>query len=169
MASNIKTGNITFHKVEINDYEFLYEILKQRSRAEDSINSSMLTLPSYQQHIDWLSNNPYKIHAIAKYGDIPYGTVYISKKDEIGIYTLTTQIRKIIKNYGRPDKLGLNTFKGFIKKYFPNKFNGKVSILNTHAVIMDSKIFTEWVWGHNNYHKTTWSDKEYVYYECTKK
>jgi len=169
MASEVETGNITFHKVEVNDYKFLYEILKQRNRAGDNINSSMLTLPSYEQHINWLSNNPYKIHAIAKYGDIPYSTVYIDKKDEIGIYTLTTQIRKIIKNYGRPNTLGFNTFTGFIEKYTPDKFNGKVSILNTHAVIMDSKLFTEWAWLRNHYHKTTWADKEFVYYECTKK
>ena len=169
MASNVKAGNITFHKVEVNDYKFLYEILKQRSRTGDNINSSMLTLPSYEQHINWLSNNPYKIHAIVKYGDISYGTVYIDKKDEIGIYTLTTQIRKIIKNYGRPNKLGFNTFTGFIEKYTPDKFNGKVSILNTHAVIMDSELFTEWVWVRSHYHKTTWADKEFVYYECTKK
>ena len=169
MASEVNTENITFHKVEVDDYKFLYEILKQRSRAGDNINSSMSMLPSYKQHINWLSNSPYKIHAIAKYGDISYGTVYIDKKHEIGIYTLTTQIRKIIKKYGRPDKLGFNTFAGFIEKYTPDKFNGKVSLLNTHAVIMDNKLFTEWEWLQKHYNSISWSDKKFIYYECIQK
>lgn len=169
MASKINTENIVFDKIKIDNYEFLYEILKQRSRPSANINSSMSVLPSYKQHVVWLNSDPYKIHAIVKYEDIPYGTVYIDKKDEIGIYTHNTQIRKIIKKYGRPENLGFNTFTNFIQKYTPDKFNGKVSILNTHAVVMDNKLFTEWEWLQKHYNNTSWSDKEFIYYECIQK
>ena len=77
MNSNIKLNQITK-----NDVLFLYELLK--SKDPDS-NISHKKMPSYDEHVEFVMSKPYTAWYIIEYNKKNAGSIYLSKRDEIGI------------------------------------------------------------------------------------
>lgn len=74
------------------DFLFLYDILKQRGRFEKDFE-----LPGFQSHCEFVKHNTYRSFHIYSWSDIDLGVVFISQDNEIGIYLLSSNIRKYVK------------------------------------------------------------------------
>lgn len=101
-------------------FEFLYNLLKER---DDTINISHTKMPSYEEHVRFWESSPYKICKVMSlfryYTEntlnceiIPFGYIYLSKKDEIGIF-----ITKAYQNKG----FGTKILRRFIHNYVPDE------------------------------------------------
>lgn len=98
---------VSLQFVEPLDYKFLYELLKEK---EADINISHKGMPSWEEHCEFLRSEPYKCHFIIYIDDKRIGQVYLSDKNEIGIF-----IKKDCKNRGYGSavlKILLKTMKG---------------------------------------------------------
>ncbi len=102
---------IAFEPVTKDHAEFLYEICKERAE-ENSVNISF-SLPTFEDHLAFVSRNPYHVWYIVKIDDLAetndagenIGYVSITDRNEIGIVLLkqyrgkgygTQAIRKLI-------------------------------------------------------------------------
>ena len=65
------------------DIRFLYELLLERPNIA---NISHKEIPSYEQHTEFVKNNPYSVWFIIMDGDIRVGSIYKTKLGEIGIF-----------------------------------------------------------------------------------
>lgn len=94
---------LTLKPVSKEYYRFLYDLLKHRPKDECISHKKM---PTYTEHVDFLSSYPYKEHYIVLKDGVQLGRVYISNKDEIGV--------SLIKKY--------NHFKKDIFEHFKTRF-----------------------------------------------
>tara|TARA_B110000438_G_scaffold303142_1_gene363353 strand:+ start:3559 stop:3960 length:402 start_codon:yes stop_codon:yes gene_type:complete len=69
--------------VTINDAKFLYELLKQR---EGIVNISHKSLPTWDEHIDYIKNHSYQSWNIIWNDDTRIGNIYLTERNEIGIF-----------------------------------------------------------------------------------
>ena len=96
-----------------SDYLFLYEMLKERKPEE---NISHREIPSLKQHLSFVSSKPYSKWYIILHKKEKAGTIYLSKRDEIGIH-----IKNNCKNFGiDKDVIKIIMNKNPRKKYFAN-------------------------------------------------
>lgn len=83
--------------VKNSDHEFLYELLSKR---DPDTNISHKKMPTYKQHVKFVTSKPYSKWYVAYRGNNKIGSVYISKQDEIGIHLIKSsdmlQLRKSI-------------------------------------------------------------------------
>ena len=79
MNSNIKLNQVTK-----NDMLFLYELLKNKNLNS---NISHKKMPSYDEHIEFVMSKPYTNWYIIECDKKNVGSIYLSKRDEIGIST----------------------------------------------------------------------------------
>jgi len=77
MNSNVKLKQVTK-----NDMLFLYELLKNRDR---NANISHKKMPSYDEHVEFVMSKPYTNWYIIECDKKNVGSIYLSKRDEIGI------------------------------------------------------------------------------------
>ena len=77
MNSNIKLNQVTK-----NDMLFLYELLKNKN---PNSNISHKKMPSYDEHIKFVMSKPYTSWYIIKCDKKNVGSIYLSKRDEIGM------------------------------------------------------------------------------------
>ena len=77
MNSNIKLNQVTK-----NDMLFLYELLKNKN---PNSNISHKKMPSYDEHIKFVMSKPYTSWYIIECDKKNVGSVYLSKRDEIGM------------------------------------------------------------------------------------
>ena len=77
MNSNIKLNQVTK-----NDMSFLYELLKNK---DPNSNISHKKMPSYDEHVKFVMSEPYTIWYIIECDKKNVGSIYLSKRDEIGI------------------------------------------------------------------------------------
>ncbi|WP_108647145.1 hypothetical protein [Polynucleobacter rarus] len=101
--THISKNNISLIRIKKNyDYvQILYEILLKRRK-----NISHISMPNYEQHINFVLNHPYRIWFIVKYNEKIIGTAYLLKNNSIGINVLENQkivipliITQILKKY----------------------------------------------------------------------
>ena len=76
---------IQFRQVEIEDAEFLLELLTER---EGRINISHKSTPSWEEHVKFIKSKPYDHWDIIFYGNEKIGNIYLTNRDEIGIFIL---------------------------------------------------------------------------------
>ena len=69
--------------VTINDAKFIYELLKQR---EGIVNISHKSLPTWDEHIDYIKNHSYQSWNIIWNDDTRIGNIYLTERNEIGIF-----------------------------------------------------------------------------------
>jgi|TARA_B110000014_G_scaffold193433_1_gene142374 RimJ/RimL family protein N-acetyltransferase len=69
--------------VTIDDAKFLYELLKQR---EGIVNISHKSLPTWDEHIDYIKNHSYQSWNIIWNDDTRIGNIYLTERNEIGIF-----------------------------------------------------------------------------------
>jgi RimJ/RimL family protein N-acetyltransferase len=66
----------------------LYDLLKERL-GDDTVNISHEKMPSWQQHVDFVCNEPYLYHDMIVNDEDPkqvLGTLYVTHDNEIGIF-----------------------------------------------------------------------------------
>jgi hypothetical protein len=78
-------NNLELKTVKKTDFEFLYNILKDRNPIA---NISHEKMPSYKQHIEFVKSKPYTKWYIIYVTKMKIGTIYLSKQDEIGIHMI---------------------------------------------------------------------------------
>jgi len=69
--------------VTIDDAKFLFDLLKQR---EEIVNISHKSLPTWEEHVEFIKNNTYQSWDIIWVDDVRIGNIYLSDRDEIGIF-----------------------------------------------------------------------------------
>ena len=69
--------------VTIDDAKFLFDLLKQR---EGIINISHKSLPTWEEHVEFIKNNTYQSWDIIWVDDVRIGNIYLTDRDEIGIF-----------------------------------------------------------------------------------
>ena len=74
--------DIKLKPVAKSDHRFLYQHLKERN---PSANISHKKMPSYDEHVEFVMSKPYTAWYIIEYNKKNAGSIYLSKRDEIGI------------------------------------------------------------------------------------
>ena len=69
--------------VTIDDAKFLFDLLKQR---EGIVNISHKSLPTWEEHVEFIKNNTYQSWDIIWVDNVRIGDIYLSDRDEIGIF-----------------------------------------------------------------------------------
>ena len=69
--------------VTIDDAEFLFDLLKQR---EGIVNISHKSLPTWEEHVEFIKNNTYQSWDIIWVDNVRIGNIYLTDRDEIGIF-----------------------------------------------------------------------------------
>ena len=75
--------------------KILYDLLVERSTEDDPfINISHRKLPTWREHLKFFDSHPYHKWFLIYSDEVPVGTCYISKKNEIGIVLLQKHRKK---------------------------------------------------------------------------
>ena len=69
--------------VTIDDAKFLFDLLKQR---EGIVNISHKSLPTWEEHVEYIKNNTYQSWDIIWVDNVRIGNIYLTDRDEIGIF-----------------------------------------------------------------------------------
>ena len=69
--------------VTIDDAKFLFDLLKQR---EGIVNISHKSLPTWEEHVEFIKNNTYQSWDIIWVDNVRIGYIYLTDRDEIGIF-----------------------------------------------------------------------------------
>jgi len=77
--------NITMRTVAPEDYAFLYQVMRERME-EPTTNISHTAMPTHDEHVSFLSSQPYSAHYIVELNGFDVGVGYLTKADEIGVY-----------------------------------------------------------------------------------
>ncbi len=97
MLLNI-SNQLTLEKVEANNNHIktLYELLKKRKQNQ-KISSNKL--PTLADHQAFVKKHPYRVWFLVFYNDQCIGNLYLSKKNEIGIFLVKNEevLKEIIK------------------------------------------------------------------------
>ena len=76
--------------VSKSDYQFLYNLLMER---DTRANISHKKMPTYNQHVSFVSAKPYSKWYVILYGASKAGSIYLTSQNEIGIF-----IKKLFQN-----------------------------------------------------------------------
>lgn len=76
-------NKINLKLVNKTDYEFLYDLLKDR---DPNVNISHKRMPSFKEHIKFVKSKPYSKWYIIKQNNEKVGSIYLSKQNEIGLF-----------------------------------------------------------------------------------
>ena len=104
--------------VSKSDYRFLYDLLKERNPRA---NISHKKMPTYRQHVSFVSSKPYSKWYVILYDDRKVGSLYLSKQNEIGISFVDSSFH---------NQLGNHVLKLLIKKNPRKRYLANVSPLN---------------------------------------
>jgi RimJ/RimL family protein N-acetyltransferase len=69
--------------ITIDDAKFLFDLLKQR---EGIVNISHKSLPTWEEHVEFIKNNTYQSWDIIWVDNVRIGNIYLTDRDEIGIF-----------------------------------------------------------------------------------
>ena len=69
--------------VSKSDYRFLYNLLMER---DTRVNISHKKMPTYNQHVSFVSAKPYSKWYVILYGASKAGSIYLTSQNEIGIF-----------------------------------------------------------------------------------
>jgi RimJ/RimL family protein N-acetyltransferase len=69
--------------VTIDDAKFLFDLLKQR---EGIVNISHKSLPTWEEHVEFIKNNTYQSWDIIWVDNVRIGNIYLTDRDEIVIF-----------------------------------------------------------------------------------
>jgi len=96
--------DVNLKPVTKSDFLFLFKLLKERNPSE---NISHKKMPTYKEHIKFISSKPYKKWYIIKYQDRKVGSIYLTDMNEIGIF---------IKKEFQVKNIGTKAIKSLMKK-----------------------------------------------------
>ena len=78
-----------------SDYRFLYNLLMER---DAKANISHKKMPTYNQHVSFVSAKPYSKWYVILYGASKAGSIYLTSQNEIGIFIKKSFQNKQIGN-----------------------------------------------------------------------
>ncbi len=111
-----KLNKIDLQLVTKKDFEFLYELLKERN---SSINISHQKMPTYNKHINFILSKPYSKWYIIYFERTKVGSIYISKQNEVGIFIMKKFLKKGIGSEALEMIIKLNPRKQFLANINP--------------------------------------------------
>ena len=74
---------IKLKTVSKSDYRFLYNLLMER---DTRVNISHKKIPTYNQHVTFVSAKPYSKWYVILYDTNEAGSIYLTSQNEIGIF-----------------------------------------------------------------------------------
>jgi len=86
---------IKLKTVSKSDYRFLYNLLMERDAR---VNISHKKMPTYNQHVSFVSAKPYSKWYVILYGANKAGSIYLTSQNEIGIFIKKSFQNKQIGN-----------------------------------------------------------------------
>ena len=86
---------IKLKTVSKSDYRFLYNLLMER---DTRANISHKKMPTYNQHVSFVSAKPYLRWYVILYGASKAGSIYLTSQNEIGIFIKKSFQNKQIGN-----------------------------------------------------------------------
>ena len=104
------------------DYRFLYNLLKER---DPLANISHKKMPSYHEHVLFVSSKPYSKWYVILYGANKVGSIYITTQNEIGIF---------IKKSFQDKQIGSVVLKKLIQKNPKKRYLANVSPKNKNSI-----------------------------------
>ena len=104
------------------DYRFLYNLLKER---DPLANISHKKMPSYHEHVLFVSSKPYSKWYVILYGANKVGSIYITTQNEIGIF---------IKKSFQDKQIGSIVLKKLIQKNPNKRYLANVSPKNKNSI-----------------------------------
>ena len=109
---------ISLKSVSKKDGKFLYTLLSER---ESLVNISHKTMPTYDEHLNFINSKPYSKWYIVKKNTQSIGSIYLSKQNEIGIF---------IKKEFQKDGLGTASMKLLMEKNPRSRYLANVNPKN---------------------------------------
>ncbi len=91
----MEQNSIILRTVNIHDFRFLHNLLKER---DPKANISHKKMPTYSEHLKFIKSKPYSKWYIIESSKTKVGSIYLSKNDEIGIFLKKTYQNKGIAN-----------------------------------------------------------------------
>ena len=125
--------------VNLEEAEFLYELLKQR---EGRVNISHRSIPTLTEHRDYIENHPYQSWDIILIDNNKVGNIYLTQRDEIGIF-----LDKKFHGSG----YGSQALKQFMKKNGKKRYLANINPTNYKSIQFFGK--HGFVHIQNTYHK----------------
>jgi len=133
---------ISLKNVDKIDYEFLFELLKER---DSRTNISHKKMPTYNEHVNFVSSKPYSNWYIILQDNNRIGSIYLSKHDEIGIFLKKENQRKAIGKIVLEMIMKTNPRKRYLANVNPDneisssffRKNGFKLIQNTYELTKD--------------------------------
>jgi len=86
MKQKLSTSHtVNLKTVSSSDHKFLFELLSQRKSYE---NISHKKMPTFEEHVKFVSSAPYSKWYIVRLNSTKIGTVYLTHQNEIGIHVI---------------------------------------------------------------------------------
>jgi len=102
--------------VSKSDYRFLYNLLMER---DTKANISHKKMPTYNQHVSFVSAKPYSRWYVILYGAIKAGSIYLTSQNEIGIFIKKSFQNKQIGNIALNKLIQKNPKKRYLANVNP--------------------------------------------------
>ena len=109
--------------VSKSDYRFLYDLLMER---DTRVNISHKKMPTYNQHVSFVSAKPYSKWYVILYGVNKAGSIYLTSQNEIGIF-----IKKSFQN----KQLGNIALHKLIQKNPKKRYLANVNPKNKKSIL----------------------------------
>ena len=102
--------------VSKSDYRFLYDLLMER---DTRVNISHKKMPTYNQHVSFVSAKPYSKWYVILYGVNKAGSIYLTSQNEIGIFIKKSFQNKQIGNIALHKLIQKNPKKRYLANINP--------------------------------------------------
>ena len=119
---NNSTLEIKLKNITKNDFRFLFELLSERNPIS---NISHKKMPTYEEHVKFVTSKPYLRWYIAYFNGKKSGSVYLTKQNEIGIF---------VKNELQGKGIGSRILELIIEKNGPGRYLANISPKNKKSI-----------------------------------
>ena len=102
--------------VSKSDYRFLYDLLMER---DTRVNISHKKMPTYNQHVSFVSAKPYSKWYVILYRVNKVGSIYLTSQNEIGIFIKKSFQNKQIGNIALNKLIQKNPKKRYLANVNP--------------------------------------------------
>ena len=102
--------------VSKSDYRFLYDLLIER---DTRVNISHKKMPTYNQHVSFVSAKPYSKWYVILYRVNKVGSIYLTSQNEIGIFIKKSFQNKQIGNIALRKLIQKNPKKRYLANVNP--------------------------------------------------
>jgi len=99
-----------------SDYQFLYNLLMER---DTRVNISHKKMPTYNQHVSFVSAKPYSKWYVILCGANKAGSIYLTSQNEIGIFIKKSFQNKQIGNIALDELIQKNPKKRYLANVNP--------------------------------------------------